>query len=137
MNFKMRLTSTKEIPMSDITRMEPKFDPCINIFQRKDIYNKEGSARDYIFQGVLPSDTKKFYLIFKKEDEQDLPLAVPFELRDDYIVINQYHYLRPTNEHPDHMIIQFPDSELSQTFVVEVSPSFPYPLEIYGEIKLQ
>jgi hypothetical protein len=139
----MGLGQTKEQPkpLMEIIRKNPESDPCINVYQRKDTYNKEGSARDYLFQGVLPSDTKRFFLLFKKEDEEDLPLAIPFELRDDFFLISQYHFLKPSmdkkKEEVQNLILQFPESNLTDLYVCDVSPSFPFPVEITGEIILK
>jgi hypothetical protein len=132
----MGLNQTKDkkssiIPLNEILKKEPDFLPCLNIYR-----NDKG----YKFQGVLPSDTKKFYLLFRKDDVNNLPLAISFELRDDFFLINQYHFLRPDDkpkQELENLILQFPEDELSETHSCDVSPSFPFSVEIEGEIILK
>jgi len=106
----------------------------INIYQ-------SGDPEEYKFYGILPPDVKKFYLVFKKQDEERLPLAISFEIRDDTFLSNQYQFMRQcidkNAKELDCLVIQFPDSELTNVYCCNVSPSFPFPVEVSGEIKLK
>lgn len=94
----------------------------------------------YKFHGILSSDVKRFYLIFKKEDEEKLPLAISFELSDENFLANQYQFLKQCidkqKEDLEGLVIQFPDDIHSSIYSCDVSPSFPFPVEIKGNINL-
>lgn len=108
----------------------------------KDYYlNIYQDENEYIISGTLSPDIKKFYLIFRKEDEEKLPLAISVELSDNHFVSNQYQFLKscPNLSQKDlnHVYVQFPDDELSGVYSCEISPSFPFALDIKGRIQLK
>lgn len=105
------------------------------------IYQNENFTDEYLISGTLSPDVKKFYLVFKKEDEERLPIAISFELSDESFLSNQYQFIKfcPTLKPLDlhNVFIQFPDSEISSVYSCDVSPSFPFPVDISGSIKLK
>ena len=114
---------------------EQKESPAfINIYQNED-------SDKYLFYGILSPNVNKLYFVFKKQDETRLPLAIGFELNDEYFVSNQFQFLKHSYDKKlndlDCIVIQFPDSELSDVYFCEVTPSFPFPVEISGEVKLK
>lgn len=104
----------------------------LNIYQEKN---------EYIISGTLSPDVKKFFLIFKKEDEEKLPVAVSFELTDENFISNQYQFLKfcpnLSKEDLDNVVVQYPDDDLSGIYSCEVSPSFPFAVDVKGSIKLK
>jgi hypothetical protein len=112
--------------------IEDDKDCYLNIYQENDVY---------FISGTLSPDVKKFFLIFKKEDEERLPVAISFELSDENFISNQYQFLKfcpSLSLHDlDNVIVQFPDDELSGIYSCDVSPSFPFAVDIKGSIKLK
>jgi hypothetical protein len=105
----------------------------LNIYKETD--------NEYIFSGVLKPNLTKFYLLFIKEDEERLPLAISFVISDDSFTSHQYQFLKlKPNQSIDsleNITIQFPDEDLSQIYSCDVSPSYPFIVDIYGRIKLK
>jgi hypothetical protein len=99
------------------------------------------SIDEYHIDGVLSPDVKKFYLLFKKVDEEKLPLAISFEVSDENIRANQYQFLRlcPNKSLSEigSVCVQFPEEELSNVYCCDVSPSFPYPVDVKAIVKLK
>lgn len=116
----------------DIIVEDDDNDYYLNIYQEKN---------EYIISGTLSPDVKKFFLIFKKEDEEKLPVAVSFELTDENFISNQYQFLKfcpnLSKEDLDNVVVQYPDDDLSGIYSCEVSPSFPFAVDVKGSIKLK
>jgi hypothetical protein len=95
---------------------------------------------EYLFYGILSPNVNRFHLVFKKQDEERLPLAISFEINDEHFLANQYQFLKhcfdKKVEDLDCVVIQFPNEKLTNVFCCDVSPSFPFPVEISGCIKL-
>lgn len=93
----------------------------------------------YGFSGVLNADSKFFYLVFLKKDEDKLPLAVNFELSDDAFIVSQYQFLSQCQENPETGLVthQFEDTQVTAYYRCEVSPSFPFPVDIKGIVKIK
>lgn len=119
-----------------------KYDVIIED-EEKDYYMNidKHSTDEYHIDGVLSSDVKKFYLLFKKVDEEKLPLAISFEVSDENFRVNQYQFLRlcPNKSLSEigRVCVQFPEEELSSVYCCDVSPSFPYPIDVKGIVKLK
>jgi hypothetical protein len=126
-------------------KSKPKYESIIEYQEDQSSYFMniyKPSENEYIFSGVLSPDVKKFCLLFKKEDEERLPLAISFHLSEDNIHVHQYQLLRLSLELSLQDInnstsIQFPEEELSSIYSCQISPSFPYAIDIYGTIPLK
>lgn len=123
-------------------KSKPKYQIIIESKEQPYYLNiYKDSENEYIFTGVLSPDITNFYLVFKKVDEERLPLAISFELSDDDVFTNQYQFLKlridKTISNIENTSIQFPDTELSNIYSCDVSPSYPFPIDIYGRIKLK
>ena len=127
------MNSKKSISKYDVILNEEEKDYYINIYQE--------NSDEYSFSGTLSSDVTKFYLVFKKEDEEKLPLAISFELSDEKFFSTQYRFLKlcldKSLDDIGNIIVQFPEDNLSSIFSCDVSPSFPYPVDIKGSIRLK
>jgi hypothetical protein len=128
----MGCKNAKPIDKYEIIIDDPDLPVSIHVERENDGYK---------FHGILSSDVKRFYLIFKKEDEEKLPLAISFELSDEHFLANQYQFLKPClhkqKEDMEGLVLQFPDEILSTIYSCDISPSFPYPVDIKGNIKLK
>jgi hypothetical protein len=126
------------------TLSKPKYDIIIEDEQKDyyvNIYPSENDPDEYLISGTLSQDVKKFFLIIKKEDEERLPVAISFELSDESFLSSQYQFLKfcPNLSPQDleNVFVQFPDDELSGVYSCEISPSFPFAIDIKGSIKLK
>jgi hypothetical protein len=123
----------------------PKYNIILDDEKEKDyyinIYQNENQPDEYLISGTLSPDVKRFYIVIKKEDEERLPVAISFELSDESFLSNQYQFIKfcPTLKPIDlnNVFVQFPDQELSSVYSCEVSPSFPFAVDISGSIKLK
>lgn len=121
---------------------KPKYDVVIEYQDKPYHLNIYKESEDkYVFTGVLKPDLTKFFLVFMKEDEEKLPLAISFDISDDDFTSHQYRFLKPNPDKSidslENITIQFPDKELSYIYSCEVSPSFPFVTDIRGEITLK
>ena len=125
------------------TKPNYKYDFSLDEEQDRIYYMNifKNSSDEYSFTGVLSPDVKSFHLIFMKEDEERLPLAISFDLSDDGFHGSQYQFLQlsltKSKEDLENVVIQYPDDELSNVFSCLLSPSFPYAVDISGTIKLK
>ncbi len=97
------------------------------------------SEKEYVFSGVLNSNCKYFYLVFDQNDEYKLPYAVEFHLSDESINCRQYQLMTLLDKDSDlydHLFVQMDDVKLSKLYMVCISPSFPFPVDISGNILL-
>jgi hypothetical protein len=123
---------------------KPKYDIILDDDEKDyyvNIYQSENDPDEYLISGTLSPDVRKFFIIVKKEDEERLPVAISFELMDESFLSNQYQFLKfcPNLSQKDlqNICVQFPDDELSGVYSCEISPSFPFAIDIKGYIKLK
>jgi hypothetical protein len=99
------------------------------------------SSNEYAFYGIVPPDGEEFHLIFKKEDEERLPIAIAFEVSEMNHICNQYQMIQKCwNEEEikkENMILDFNCSEFSNYYSCSITPRFPFAIEIYGKIHLR
>jgi len=123
------------------SRSPPKYDIIVEDDDNDYYLNIYQENNEYILSGTLSPDVKKFFLIFKKDDEETLPVAISLELTCENFISNQYQFLKfcphLSKEDLDNVIVQYPDNDLSGIYSCEVSPSFPFPVDIKGSIKLK
>jgi hypothetical protein len=116
------------IPENYFDIVEPLF---MNIYKTYD-------EKEYVFSGVLNSNCQHFYLVFDRNDEHKLPYAVEFQLSDESINCRQYQLMNLLDKdyEYDHLFVQMEDVKLSKLYMIDVSPSFPFPVDISGKILL-
>ncbi len=118
----------------DVIIEEEEKEYFLNIYQ-------ESNPDEYIISGTLFPNVKQFYLIFKKQDEERLPIAFTFEISDETFISNQYQFLKicpdEKKEELSYVHIQYPEDELSSIYSCQLSPSFPFPVDINAKIKLK
>ena len=99
---------------------------------------EDGDKISYVYSGVLPPDCQCFYLVFQQMDEERLPFATEFKISDDLFDSFQYQLLSKTNlpvtEIPN-LFLQF-EKETTTLYFVSISPGFPFPVDICGQIIL-
>jgi hypothetical protein len=116
------------IPENYFDNVEPLF---MNIYKP---YEKQ-----YVFSGVLNSNCKHFYLVFDQNDEHKLPYAIEFQISDESMNCRQYQLMNLLDkdfDEYDHLFVQMDDAKLSKLYMIDVSPSFPFPVDISGNILL-
>lgn len=117
-----------DLPENYFDIVEPLF---MNIYKK--------TNQEYVFSGVLDSNCKYFYLVFDKKDENKLPYAVEFHLSDESINCYQYQLMSLLNKSTDqveNLFVQLDEGQLSNLYMVCISPSFPFPIDISGNILL-
>jgi hypothetical protein len=98
------------------------------------------SNDEYGFFGILSPDIEFFYLVFRKEDEDRLPVAIPFEISDNNHICNQYQFLKiglDMEEIPNNIYLEYKYEKLSNYYLVDITPRFPFAIEIYGSVHLK
>lgn len=114
---------------------------CLQIIQHKDplFMNIYIENNQYCFSGVLDIDSDHFYLVFLKQHEDRIPLAVHFEISDETFTSQQFQLMFLLNQSPqemDNLILQFGQEDMTNVYQINVSPSFPFPVDIKGSIKI-
>jgi hypothetical protein len=99
------------------------------------------SSNEYGFYGIVPPDGEEFYLVFQKEHEERIPIAISFEISEMNHICNQYQMIRfcSNDEYIEkqNIIIDFPKTNLSNYYYCPISPRFPFTIEIYGSVQLK
>jgi hypothetical protein len=122
--------------------VHPNYDVEIKKDNLVFIHISKPNSNQYNFGGILTPEADYFYLLFDKEDEELLPIAISFQIENENeILCNQYQMLSLCLDmnpiHQNNIYIQFHFDKLSHIYSCKISPCFPFPVEIFGTIRLK
>jgi hypothetical protein len=113
---------------------------------------KEGN--NYKISGVVGPDSTRFYLVFYKRDQEMLPFAIDFSVNDSVFETQMFQLLIPLPNDDNlssiysGIFFQYcenclnkddpasADELLSNLYYVDISPSFPFSVEISGFVRI-
>ena len=121
----------------------PNYEEIINTKKNNNVHLQIYlvSENEYAFYGIVPPDQEEFYLVFRKEDEERLPIAISYEVSEEQHLCNQYQMIQVCLEDnhlkKENIILDFTSTQLSHYYSCPISPMFPFAVEIYGSVKLK